>query len=105
MDPLSSLKQRSLGVYSDLLEFQREKYQLWATLLDPKHLKGPFFIHVWGLFFQGFGFFLKTSKNNGIITALTTRGNEEGREEDTLRQTEREREREGSERESNECSK
>lgn len=39
--------------------------------------------------------FMKTSKNYGIIIALTTRGNEKGREEDTLRQTEGEKGREG----------
>lgn len=52
---LSSLKQRSLGVYFDLLEFQREEYPLWATLLDPEHLKGPC-IHMSGTVLGGLGF-------------------------------------------------
>ena len=48
--------------------------------------------------------FAKTSKNNGIIIALTTRGKEKEREGDTLRQTDREREG-GRKKGSNECSK
>lgn len=41
--------------------------------------------------------FTKTSKNNGIIIELTTRGEEKGRDEDTQqdRRGERESEREG----------
>lgn len=56
----------------------------------PQTLKRTMYSYVWGLFFGGPWIFTKTSKNNGIIIALTTRGNEKGREEDTLRQTERE---------------
>lgn len=39
--------------------------------------------------------FTKTSKNNGIIIELTTRGEEKGRDEDTQQDRRREREREG----------
>lgn len=94
-DALSSLKQRSLGVYFDLLEFQREEYPLWATLLDPEHLKGPC-IHMFGDCFGGPRFFTKASKNNGIIIALTTRGNGKEGEEDAPRQAAREGEEERS---------
>lgn len=71
------------GVYFDLLEFQRESVPAVGDHVGPPILKRSMYSHVWGLFLGPWIlFFTKTSKNNGIIIALTTRGKQEGREGD-----------------------
>lgn len=52
---LPSLKQRSFGVYFDLLEFQRENIPAVGYLVGPQILKRTMYSHVWGLFW-GLGF-------------------------------------------------
>lgn len=76
----SSLKQCSFGVYFDPLEIQRENIPAVGYLQNLKYLKG-LCICMFGDCFGALDFTV-TSKNNGIIIALTTT-EKEGRKGDS----------------------